>query len=147
MKILVSACLLGENCKYSGGNNLNVKLVEYLKDHEIIAVCPEVMGGLPIPRAPGEIVDGVVRNADGTSVDFEYRRGAELALEKALEEGVDFAVLQSRSPSCGVGVIYDGSFSHVKIKGDGIFVQRLKENGIKAYDVIDFTEKIEKDEK
>lgn len=139
MKILVSACLLGENCKYSGGNNLSEKLVEMLKGHEVIPVCPEVLGGLPIPRAPGEIVDGVVRNADGTSVDYEYRHGAQLCLEIALEEGVDCAVLQSRSPSCGVGIIYDGSFSHVKIPGNGVFAQLLIDNGIKVYDVADYT--------
>lgn len=139
MKILVSACLLGENCKYSGGNNLSEKLVEMLKGHEVIPVCPEVLGGLPIPRAPGEIVDGVVRNADGTSVDYEYRHGAQLCLEIALEEGVDCAVLQSRSPSCGVGIIYDGTFSHVKIPGNGVFAQLLIDNGIKVYDVADYT--------
>lgn len=139
MKILVSACLLGENCKYSGGNNLSEKLVEMLKGHEVIPVCPEVLGGLPIPRAPGEIVDGVVRNADGTSVDYEYRHGAQLCLEIALEEGVDCAVLQSRSPSCGVGIIYDGTFSHVKILGNGVFAQLLIDNGIKVYDVADYT--------
>lgn len=139
MKILVSACLLGENCKYSGGNNLSEKLVEMLKGHEVIPVCPEVLGGLPIPRAPGEIVDGVVRNADGTSVDYEYRHGAQLCLEIALEEGVDCAVLQARSPSCGVGIIYDGTFSHVKIPGNGVFAQLLIDNGIKVYDVADYT--------
>lgn len=139
MKILVSACLLGENCKYSGGNNLSEKLVEMLKGHEVIPVCPEVLGGLPIPRAPGEIVDGVVRNADGTSVDYEYRHGAQLCLEIALEEDVDCAVLQSRSPSCGVGIIYDGTFSHVKIPGNGVFAQLLIDNGIKVYDVADYT--------
>ena len=130
---------MGENCKYSGGNNLSEKLVEMLKGHEVIPVCPEVLGGLPIPRAPGEIVDGVVRNADGTSVDYEYRHGAQLCLEIALEEGVDCAVLQSRSPSCGVGIIYDGTFSHVKIPGNGVFAQLLIDNGIKVYDVADYT--------
>ena len=138
MKILVSACLLGENCKYSGGNNLSEKLVEMLKGHEVIPVCPEVLGGLPIPRAPGEIVDGVVRNADGTSVDIEYRRGAAIALKKALESGADFAVLQSRSPSCGVGIIYDGSFSHVRIPGNGVFAQMLIDSGIPVYDIAEY---------
>ena len=139
MKILVSACLLGENCKYSGGNNLNEKLLEMLKGHQVIPVCPEVLGGLPVPRAPGEIVSGVVRNADGTSVDAEYRRGAELALKTAVAEDVDFAVLQSRSPSCGVGTIYDGTFSHVRIPGNGIFAGLLIENGITVYDVAEYT--------
>ena len=138
MKILVSACLLGENCKYSGGNNLSEKLVELLKGHEVVPVCPEVLGGLSIPRAPGEIVEGIVRNSDGTSVDNEYRLGAEIALGKAIEQGIDFAVLQSRSPSCGVGKIYDGTFSHKLIPGNGVFSQLLIENEITVYDVADY---------
>lgn len=134
MKIIVSACLTGENCKYSGGNNYCAALMELAKEHTLIPVCPEVLGGLPIPRKPGEIVDGVVRNQDGTSVDAEYRRGAQLALEIALREGAELAILQSRSPSCGVKQIYDGSFSGVKIPGKGVFAALLEEKGIEALD-------------
>ena len=80
MVIAVSACLLGENCKYSGGNNYSEKVAEFIKGHEVVAVCPEVLGGLPIPRDPAEIVDGTVRHKDGSSVDAEFRAGAQKAL-------------------------------------------------------------------
>ena len=137
MKVLVSACLIGENCKYNGGNNLNKNLMDFLKDKEVISVCPEVLGGLDIPRNPGEIVDGVVRNADGTSVDLEYRSGAEKALDIAKANQIDLAILQSRSPSCGVNQIYDGTFSGIKIKGHGVFATRLIEEGFKVLDMED----------
>ena len=99
MKIMVSACLLGDNVKYNGGNNRHEKVLEYIKGHEVVPVCPEMLGGLPVPRAPGEIQDGIVRNEDGTSVDYEYRTGAAKALEIAESERIDMAILQSRSPS------------------------------------------------
>ena len=137
MKIAVSACLLGENCKYNGGNNYNEKLVEFLKEHEVVGVCPEVLGGLPIPRMSSEIVEGVVRHKDGTSVDEEFRRGAKESLRIIKEMGAELVILQSRSPSCGVGIIYDGTFSKTLIPGDGVFVKLLKENGICVMDVKD----------
>lgn len=137
MKILVSACLLGENCKYSGGNNENKAVLDYVKDHEIVPVCPEVMGGLPVPRMPAEIVNGVVRCRDGHSVDFEFRSGAVKALEIALNEKVDLAILQSRSPSCGVKAVYDGTFSGKIIPGEGVFAELLRKNGIQAVDAAD----------
>lgn len=137
MKIMVSACLLGENCKYNGGNNYNEKVMEYIKGHEVISVCPEVLGGLPIPRVPSEIVNGIVTTRDGRSVDSEFRTGANIALEKALEEKVDLVILQSRSPSCGVKQIYDGSFSGSKIDGQGIFAKLLKEKNYQVVDVED----------
>ena len=137
MKIMVSACLLGENVKYNGGNNCNEGVLEFVKNNDIISVCPEIMGGLPVPRAPGEIVDGTVRNEDGTSVDLEYRAGALKALEIAKKEGIDLAILQSRSPSCGVNQIYDGTFSHRIIKGSGVFAQLLRDNGFKVLDAED----------
>ena len=126
MKIAVSACLLGENCKYNGGNNYSEKLAEFLKGHEVLAICPEVLGGLPTPRKSSEIVDGVVRHADGTSVDEEYHKGAEVAYGMIRNMGAELVILQSRSPSCGVGMIYDGTFSKTLIPGDGVFVQLLK---------------------
>lgn len=137
MKIMVSACLAGVNCKYNGGNNSSEKLIRLLEDNEVIKVCPEVMGGLPIPRAPGEIVGGVVRNEDGTSVDAEYRRGAQIAYELALKEKPDLIVLQSRSPSCGVKQIYDGTFSHVRIPGHGVFAQLVIDAGFNVVDIED----------
>ena len=111
MRIVVSGCLLGENCKYNGGNNYNEKLAEFLKGHEVVGVCPEVLGGLPTPRNSSEIVDGVVRHKDGTCVDDEFRKGAEIALEIVKKHNAELVILQSRSPSCGVDTIYDGTFS------------------------------------
>ena len=137
MKIMVSACLLGTNCKYSGGNNYNEKVIEFVKGHEVSPVCPEVAGGLPTPRTPCEIVSGVVTNADGESKDKEFRAGAAKCLEMAKEKEIDMAILQSRSPSCGVNQIYDGTFSGTRIPGSGIFASLLKENGFKVIDLED----------
>ena len=137
MKIMVSACLLGQNCKYNGGNNYSEKVAKYLEGHEIIPVCPEVAGGLPTPRIQCEIVNGVVTNKDGESKDKEFRTGAELCLKKALEENIDLAILQSRSPSCGGKQIYDGSFLGKLIEGKGVFAQTLVDNGIKVLDLED----------
>lgn len=140
MKILVSACLLGKNCKYNGGNNLNQGVQEFIEGHEVIGVCPEQLGGLSTPRLPAEIVDGVVTNKEGVSVDAEFRKGAQSALAAALENKVDLAILQSRSPSCGVKEIYDGSFSGKKIKGQGVFAKLLSAHGIKVLDAEDVAE-------
>ncbi len=137
MKIMVSACLLGENCKYNGGNNLNIKVLDYVKGHEVVSVCPEVMGGLPTPRIPAEIVDNIVTTKDGRNVDREFRTGAKEALKIATEKQVDLVILQSRSPSCGPKQIYDGSFSGRKMEGQGIFAKMLIENGIKVVDAED----------
>lgn len=140
MKILVSACLLGKNCKYNGGNNLNQRVLDFIKGHKVIGVCPEQLGGLSTPRLPAEIVGGVVTNKEGVSVDAEFRKGAQSALAAALENKVDLAILQSRSPSCGVKEIYDGSFSGKKIKGQGVFAKLLSAHGIKVLDAEDVAE-------
>ncbi len=134
MRILVSACLLGENCKYSGGNNYNQAVVDFVQGHKVIPVCPEVLGGLPIPRSPAELVDGVVINKAGISVDEQFRAGAEKALAIAKQNGAELAILQSRSPSCGVKEIYDGSFTGRKIPGQGVFAEMLQQAGIPALD-------------
>ena len=134
MKILVSACLMGQNCKYNGGNNYSEKVMEFVTGHEVIAVCPESLGGLPIPRVPSEIKDGTVINREGVSVDKEFREGAQKALKIALDNNVDLAILQSRSPSCGTKEVYDGTFSGTKIPGKGIFAQLLADAGIKTVD-------------
>lgn len=138
MKIAVSACLLGINYKYNGGNNYSEKLEKILEKHEIIPICPEVLGGLPIPRDPSEIVNGEVLTDKGKSVDKEFRNGAKKALEIVKESGVELVVLQPRSPSCGLGEIYDGSFTGRLVDGDGVFVKLLKDEGIKAIDVSNF---------
>lgn len=137
MKIAVSACLLGENCKYNGGNNYSNKVSNYINGHEVVPVCPEVLGGLPIPREPAEIVKGRVCYKDGTSADKEFRKGAETALEIIQVQQVDVVVLQSRSPSCGVKTVYDGSFSGKLIPGQGVFAALLQKNGRKVIDVED----------
>jgi len=137
MKIAVSSCLLGDNCKYNGGNNYSEKVIKFVEEHEVISVCPEVLGGLPIPRESAEIVNGVVSLKDGSSVDKMFRDGAEKAIRIVKENNADLVILQSRSPSCGVNTIYDGSFSGKLIHGQGVFSELLKKNGIKVIDVED----------
>ena len=137
MKIAVSACLLGKNCKYNGGNNYSKKVSDYIKGHEAVPVCPEVLGGLSPPREPAEIVNGRVSHKDGTSVDKEFRQGAETAVRIVKEQQIDLVILQARSPSCGVNTIYDGSFSGKIIPGQGVFAELLKKNGIKVIDAED----------
>ena len=137
MKIAVSACLLGENCKYNGGNNYSEKVRDYAKGNEVIPVCPEVLGGLSIPREPAEIVNGIVSLKDGTSVDKEFRQGAKEALKIVKEQNADIVILQSRSPSCGVNTVYDGSFSGRIISGQGVFADLLRRNGMKVIDIED----------
>ena len=137
MKILVSACLLGQKCKYDGGDNRNERVLEFARGHEVIPVCPELEGGLPVPRIPCEIVDGIVKNRIGENKDREFREGARKCLEIALAEKADLAILQSRSPSCGVNRIYDGTFGGKLIPGNGVFAALLIENGIKVIDAED----------
>lgn len=137
MKIMVSACLLGENCKYNGGSNDHPQLREFVKGHEVIPVCPEVLGGLPTPRVPAEIVNGRVINREGESVDEAFRNGARRALDIALCRKPDLIVLQSRSPSCGVNEIYDGSFSGRRIPGMGVFAKMAADAGFRVTDVAD----------
>lgn len=137
MKIMVSACLLGENCKYNGGNNLRPELLRLLSGHTVIPVCPEVLGGLPTPRVPAEIVAGTVLNREGVSVDDAFRRGAEAALAIAKREKPDLIILQFRSPSCGVKEVYDGTFSGRLIPGRGIFAALAQAAGFRVMDIAD----------
>ena len=137
MRIAVSACLTGENCKYNGGNNYSEKVIDYIKGNEVLSVCPEVLGGLPVPMESAEIVNGIVSHKDGTSVDKEFRKGDKKALETVKEQKIDLVILKSRSPSCGVNAIYDGSFSGELISGRGVFADLLQKNGIKVIDVLD----------
>lgn len=141
MKIAVSACLLGHNCKYNGGNNRSQKVLDYIEGHEVIPVCPEVAGGLSIPRTPVELQNGKAINADGEDVTAFFRRGVEKTMEKLTEEKIDLAVLQPRSPSCGCKQIYDGTFSKVLIDGKGMFAQALAAAGIPLLDGNDVSEK------
>lgn len=131
-KILVSACLLGVNCKYSGGNNQNTKVLEYIKDKEIIPVCPEIMGGLSTPRPPSEIINNKVINNFQEDVTTQYQKGAEETLKLAKLFNVKKALLKAKSPSCGKGQIYDGTFTSTLIDGNGITTNLLIENGIEV---------------
>lgn len=140
MKVMVSACLLGENCKYNGGNNRNEHLIRMLSGHTVLPVCPEVLGGLPVPRIPAEIVNGIVMNREGVPVDAAFRNGAEKALELAKEEQPDLMILQSRSPSCGAKEIYDGSFSGVLVPGRGVFAELAQKAGFHVLDAEDLPE-------
>lgn len=142
MKYLVSACLLGENCKYNGGNNKNQELVAFLTDKSYIPVCPEVMGGLSTPRASCEIVQGHVMNTDGEDKTKEFLQGAKLALTVAQQEQIDIAITQSRSPSCGKGKRYSGNFDGTLMEGNGIFVDMLMKHGFQVMDVEEFMQAI-----
>lgn len=138
--ILVSACLLGVNCKYSGGNNKNPELISLLKDKKVIPVCPEVLGGLPTPRKPAEIIHGIglevfqkkakVCLKDGTDVTESFVKGAEETKKIALAHPISLAIMKERSPSCGVEKIYDGTFTGKIISGSGLTTTLLKKLGI-----------------
>ena len=140
MKIIVSACLAGENCKYNGGNNQNEKILRMMEENEVITVCPEQMGGLPTPRVPSEIKDGIVTARDGRIVDKEFHAGAAKCLEIAAREQPDLIVLQPRSPSCGVKQRYDGTFTGTLINRAGVTAHLLMENGFRCVDVEDLIE-------
>lgn len=133
MKIAVSACLLGEPCRYNH-KSCPLKAALDLKDyHTLVPVCPEVLGGLTTPRAPSEISNGKVINTLGQDVTSAFEKGAQEALAILQENGCELALLQQRSPSCGCGKIYDGSFSSKLIAGDGVFTKLLKSKGIPVY--------------
>ena len=135
MKVLVSACIMGVNCKYNGKNNENIAAMNLLKDKEVISICPEVLAGMKIPRSCAEIVDG--RVVDENDVSLEYDKAVAVALSKIQNEEIDLVILQSRSPTCGVNQIYDGSFTGKLIPGMGLFAKALKQRG---YNVIDVEE-------
>ncbi len=131
--MLVSACLLGVCCKYSGGSNRCSRVLELAKRVRLVPVCPEQLGGLPTPRVPAECRGACVVNRDGQDVTEAYERGAQAALELAQLLGCTGAILKSRSPSCGVGEIYDGSFSGRTVPGNGVTARKLLEHGIPVF--------------
>ena len=130
MKIMVSACLLGYNVKYDGNSNLNYELIDFLKNYEVVSVCPEVLGGLSIPRVPSEIKNNKVYNQKGKDVTKEFIFGADKTLQIAKQNNIKVAILKEKSPSCGSINIYDGTFTHQVIEGMGITAKLLKDNGI-----------------
>ena len=137
MKVVVSACLLGKNCKYNGGNNYNSAVAEFVRDKEVLPVCPELMAGMGCPRTPIEIVDGVLMDRDGKNVDAAMREAVATAMKQISSKEILCAVLQSRSPTCGVNQVYDGSFSGKLIPRAGIFTQALKDAGYRVIDAED----------
>ena len=132
-KVLISACLIGENTKYNGGNNF-IKSVEKLYPLcDLIIVCPEVMSGLKTPRSPSEIKNGKVINKANKDVTSFFKSGASLITYIAEQNNVKYAVLKENSPSCGVHHIYDGTFSNNLVKGSGITTQELTKKGIQVF--------------
>ncbi len=134
MNIVVSACLLGCNCKYNGKNNRNQAVVDFVAGHNVISVCPEIMSGLPSPRPCAEMLNGVVVDENGKNVDEIFRKGVSLALDKISGQDIDLAILQSRSPTCGVNEIYDGTFTGTLIPGQGMFAKALMDRGVRVVD-------------
>ena len=132
-KLLISACLLGIPCRYDGKSKPLAAISRLREKYELVPACPEQLGGLPTPRNPSERIGGRVLMADGTDVTAQYQTGARVALELCLRKGCVAAVLKERSPSCGSGEIYDGTFTHTILSGDGVTAELLKKNGIKVY--------------
>ena len=130
IEYIVSACLAGCNCRYDGGNNRSEKVVQLVQQGRALPVCPEQLGGLSTPRPPFEIVDARAVDKNGNDITEQMQRGAEEALALAKMAGCTKAILQLRSPSCGVGRIYDGTFSGVLIEGNGMFAQQILNAGI-----------------
>lgn len=135
---LISACLLGENCKYNGGNNYHQEVIDFCKEHSYYPVCPEGISGLPTPRPPAEYVGERIIDKEGSDVTGFFIKGARASLEAAFAEAerrgevIEGAILKANSPSCGSGQIYDGTFSGTKISGNGCFVRMLLDKDIQV---------------
>lgn len=139
--MLISACLVGINCKYNGKNNYNEKALDLVKKGIAIPICPEQLGGLTTPRNPSEIriIDNKVHVIDNKNNDVtkEFEKGANEVLKLAKDLNVDKVILKSKSPSCGIGKIYDGTFSNNLIDGNGILANLLIDNNIEVVDIED----------
>ena len=131
-KILISACLVGDKTRFDGKSSYSPLIEKLLKKYELVPFCPEVEGGLSIPRDPSEIKGDKVITENGRDVSFQFNKGAELAYNICMYLGIKTAILKSLSPSCGSNEIYDGSFTHKKIKRDGVTAELLKRKGIKV---------------
>ncbi len=139
----VSSCLVGVNCTYNGKNNLVNGLKKLYNQGKVVAICPEVLGGLSTPRDPAEIITLeplFIQTVNGKDVTKEYQSGAKKALEILKKRDVQVVVLKFRSPSCGNEGIYDGTFSHTLVDGQGVFVQLLEQNGIKIFNEFQINE-------
>lgn len=158
---IVSACLLGENVKYNGGNNRNDKVLEFLEGKEFIPICPETAGGLKAPRDPAERIGDRILDKTGRDLTEAFNTGARRCWNKVLEairdktqitgasddidqeelmKFIDGAILKARSPSCGSGEIYDGTFKGIRIPGDGVFSELLKSKGIQVMTELDLVD-------
>lgn len=135
MRYIVSACLMGANCKYNGGNNYQLRLSAFLKNHTFRCVCPEVLGGLPTPRLSVEIQNGRMINTANEDVSEAFEKGTAEALKITADFQPDAVILQSRSPSCSVNKRYSGYFDGKLVSGNGLFAQALIDSGYKVYDV------------
>ncbi len=129
--ILVSACLVGKNCKYNGGSNCSRAVLQWLEGKDYLLICPETEGGLPVPRTPSERQGDRMVDAAGRDVTSFFQKGAAIALERARENRAELAILKARSPSCGVHRIYDGSFHGVLVPGMGVAAELLHREGIR----------------
>ena len=132
-KLLISACLCGKNTKYNGGNNLLSRFPEIEEKYELYLICPEVMGGLSTPRDPSENRGDLVFSNKGKDVTEEFNLGAQKALEIALKNDIHLALLKESSPSCGSNKIYDGTFSGIKVSGQGVATKLLLKHKIKIF--------------
>ena len=140
MRILVSACLLGCACRYDGNSKARQDILALSKRHELVPVCPEQMGGLPTPRMPAEIQGDRVVRQDGADITAEYRRGAMQAAYLCDALGCEAAILKARSPSCGSGLIYDGTFTGHLTSGDGVTARLLRGKGVPVWNEDNFGE-------
>ena len=133
MRLLVSACLLGVMCRYDGQSRPDEKVVGLLKNHVLVPVCPEQLGGLSTPRCPCEIQGDRVMSRDGDDQTAEYEKGAQEALRLCRLFSCEAAVLKAKSPSCGLGCVYDGTFSGTLRPGDGVTAHLLQKSDIPVY--------------
>lgn len=141
--LIISACLLGLSCRYDGESR-EYDLKQLGERFNLIPVCPEIYGGLPTPRVPSEIQGDKVMNREGINVTVQYEKGAQEALKLAKLYNAKYALLKAKSPSCGSGEVYDGSFSGTLTEGDGITAMLLKKNGIEVFTENDMVKLLKK---
>ncbi|HSP48441.1 MAG TPA: DUF523 domain-containing protein [Clostridiaceae bacterium] len=139
-KLLVSACLIGVRVRYDGGDSRTESILRLEDRYDLIPLCPEVLGGLPVPRPPAEILLGKAVTEEGRDVTVNFEAGARITLDYCLENGIRKAILKSKSPSCGTGMIYDGSFTRTLTPGDGFTAELLRRHGIEVYSENNFME-------
>ncbi len=133
VNVIVSACLAGMPCRYDGRSNANDIIIRLARSGGAVLACPELLGGLSVPRTPCEIFHGRVFDAHGCDKTDQFMQGARMALDMALAHGCTTAILKARSPSCGYGCIYDGTFRHALMPGSGFFASLLEKAGLRIF--------------